>query len=53
MPEGLCFKGLGISKSPDLGQKPPDSRKNFIRLNGKKKKEDFGDFTEELFLVGK
>lgn len=53
MREGLCFKGLGISKSPDLGQKQPDSWKNCFSTDGKKKKEDFGDFTEEVFLVGK
>ena len=41
-----------ISKSPDLGQKQPDSWKNCFSTDGKKKKEDFGDFTEELFLVG-
>jgi len=32
--------------------KPAFSRKKLIRTNGKKKKEDFGDFMEEVFLDG-
>jgi hypothetical protein len=28
---------------------PAFSRKKLIRSHGKKKKEDFGDFTEEVF----
>ena len=31
---------------------PAFPRKKLMRTHGKKKKEDFGDFTEELFLVG-
>jgi hypothetical protein len=32
---------------------PAFPRKDCFSTDGKKKKEDFGDFTEEVFLVGK
>jgi len=44
------FRDMDLNPYP---LKPAFSRKKLIRSHGKKKKEDFGDFTEELFLDGK